>query len=429
MGKTSDWNDEAPGKSLIQREEQLRAWIGGQLRQPGCSVPDPVWDRLVEEGYVGEALGDEEVPLPKKKLLRIARGFLRDFRADTHRMRVRKRRRLGRTTPARDEVEDGINLSACLSKKELKRAEILSRELVRIAEKQPYNGPEPWATPNQPCVAEFRDRVLGGQVISWAEAQPLLKSFGAAMFEFEFFAANGIPVLDHTSELTTGLDWNAADSREGLTPRSEVTFCWGTNTLVAPLGDRAHHVRPSDYPFHFWWRGQERVAAINTYSLIGWLDCLRRIFVYSFPWDGIAATMFVLIGLPPRVVPIDLGIPEYSEGREHVLMRLELTVHPWVSAETVLEVYRRMQRIVVGPRNRLPEVESLEFFDFVSRLRHEGKGFRDALDAWLAEHPRERRRYPKKDKTSLSRFSNQFRDIERQVLRPFGRPDEEEVEL
>jgi hypothetical protein len=136
--------------------------------------------------------------------------------------------------------------------------------------------------------------------------------------------------------------------------------------------------------------------------------------------------MFVLTGELPQIRPIDIGIPEHSRGESHALMRLDLEIHPWTSASAVLEVYKRIQRILVGPRNRAPEVASLEFYEFVSDLRHKKKTFPEAIEVWVAAHPRDRKRYPKKDSNSVARFTNQFRDIERQILRPFGRPNRKE---
>jgi hypothetical protein len=139
--------------------------------------------------------------------------------------------------------------------------------------------------------------------------------------------------------------------------------------------------------------------------------------------------MFILSGANPPVMPIEIGIPNYSKGETHTLLRVELTIHPWLSSDSVLRLYKRLQRIVVGPRNRAPTKASLEFFDFVSRMRHEGRSFREAMESWVQSRPRERRRYRKRDVSALSRFTNQYRDIERQVLRPFGRPGNKGVSL
>ncbi len=426
MRRSASWGDQARGETATQWEHRIRAWVGGQLRQPGCRVPDPVWKRVVDNGFLNDLADQGGSRAAKRELLKAARSYQRDFRADRHVAKVRKRRRLSRPTPSREAVTGVVNLLECLSEKELQRAKVISSESVRIAETLRYNGPGRWPTRERPFITEFRNRVLGGQTISQAQAEQLVKSIGAAMFELEFFEEHGIPLLDHTSELTSGLDPNAADAREGLTPRSEVTFRWGTKTLAATLGKRALQVGSSDYPLQPCWRGESWLAAVSSGSVLGWLNRLRILLLDALPWDDVSAVMFVLTGRHPTVVPIYFRLPEYCTGPNHALMRLDFSVQPWISAQTVLEVYRRVQRIVVGPRNRPPEIKSLQFYDFVSGLRHQGHSLLYAMRVWVLMHPEDRKRYPEDDKTSLTRFSNQFRDIQRQVLRPFGRPDRTE---
>jgi hypothetical protein len=384
-------------------------------------VPDRLWRDLKEEAMDGSTT--------PKELVGNARALQDSYRAERHRRRVRAKRRGGRTIPSKDAVERQIDFGKCLSREEIKRAQVLNRAMIRVAVRRTWAGPEPWASPDQPVVARFREQVLGGGLATPTQAHRLLRSIGVALFEAEFFAKNGIPVLDHKSELSSGFDWEAPDSRRGLTPRSEVTFRWDDRELVAQLGERARTVELSTYPFWPLWRADEPAFAMCSLSIAGWLSSIAALLEFSCPWEIRDIVMFILIGTSPQVMPIDIGLLTYSKGDSHALTRVPFTIHPWVSSEATLKVYKQLQRILIGPRNRAPTMPSLEFFDFVAEQLDLGKTFRAAMDAWVVGHPRERKRYPGRDKSALSRFTNRYRDIERQVLRPFGRPDEEEVVL
>jgi hypothetical protein len=382
---------------------------------------------LVEAGLVRDLLDDGQIESSPEDFLKAARAFLAEDRANNHRVRQKERRRAGRQLTAKEAVEEQIDIAAYLKPEEILRAQVIAEEMVRAAEKLRSLGPPSSGTNDEPVVAAFRKRVLGGTLASPAQAERLFKSIGAALFENEFFLQHNIPVLDHNSELTTAFDWDAPDMQRGLTPRSEITFWWNGHSLAAPLGDRVQTLESPEHPIFPLWRANEYCFAMNRNSISGRLMHLAMRFTEMCPWRQEDAALFVLTGISPPVLPMDVGIPNYSQGKDHALMRVELSIHPWVSAEAVLKLYKSVQRIAVGSRNRAPAAPSLRFFNFVSRRRHEGKTFREAMRAWVKAHPHDMTRFSEEDPKALARFSNQYRDIERQVLRPFGRPSERRV--
>lgn len=64
-----------------------------------------------------------------------------------------------------------------------------------------------------------------------------------------------------------------------------------------------------------------------------------------------------------------------------------LSVHPWVSAPSVMKLYRMYQKLVLQRENRPPREYRLQLFDFVSERRHRGESWREIQEAWNKAHP------------------------------------------
>lgn len=410
------------------REELIHRWLGGQLRQRGCRLPAPVWKRMKRDNLLGDFLEAGDGGAARKALLEDARGYLQNYRRKESAKRANARRRTGARLPSKEEVQSEVDLSKLLEPSELRRATVLTRELARIAERHAVERPFYGYSEGMPLVAQFRDRYLNGRVLLESEAHRLMNSIGAAVFDLEFFTEQGIPLVGHDSRLLTPPDWDSEDARHRLSPRSEFEFCWGKRRTVGILGDRLRHVE-ADQTGVMALSGN-RDLALPVIGRGSFMDRLRELaihFQWVFPWSMAHAGWFILTGVAPNIHPIEIGYPEQHRGASHGFMKIELTVHPWLSATTLQRVYKRIQRIVIGPRNRPPKMKSLEFYDFVSEHRNGGATYPETLAAWTASHRPDRKKYPRNDPTAVARFTHQFKDIERQVLRPFGRPDREET--
>lgn len=90
-------------------EAGLRAWLASQLKLE--DVPDSIWDRLLEKGYVGEA-EDPDYPKGREYLLEEARSLLRIHRDGSGAPKARKRQRTTKrqraTAASRSEAEAKI---------------------------------------------------------------------------------------------------------------------------------------------------------------------------------------------------------------------------------------------------------------------------------------------------------------------------------
>jgi hypothetical protein len=123
------------------------------------------------------------------------------------------------------------------------------------------------------------------------------------------------------------------------------------------------------------------------------LDALRG---FSARWAGRLGwqeedmTLWLLCGRPPRFDPLTAKV-RYKRGSP---LAVELTVHPWVPAETVLENYRKIQRQLLGKENHRLKSRSLDVVRFVeSCIRQEGARppWRRLLERWNEEHSAEER--------------------------------------
>lgn len=408
------------GRRVRKRELQRR--IAGQMRQPGNQLSEEVWKRLEEDCLLDDFLDLDDSEAGFMAVLRDARTYNAAFRAEQRRGRV-NRRRAGVRLPSSSEIKGVVDLSKCLEPEELKRAEILTGELGRFAESHALPNRILGYEADRPLVAQFRDKYLGGRVLSEAEAQQFGRSIGIALFDLEFFQEHGIPVVGHSSGLSSPRDWEAEDSRLGLTPRIEVFFQWADRWYFDVIGDRAKYIEADHNLVGVFALGREIPSVVGRDSILYRLQDLAIHLSAVCPWKVHQSARFILTGQPPHVLPIDFGIPDHSRGSSHACVEVSLAIQPWLSRPSLLRVYRELQRILIGPRNRPPTMKSLQFYEFVAEQRQRDETFSSALSAWLLRHPAERKRYPKGDATSVSRFASQFRDIERQILRPFGHPD------
>ena len=94
---------------------------------------------------------------------------------------------------------------------------------------------------------------------------------------------------------------------------------------------------------------------------------------------------------PPRFDPLTAKVA-YKRGSP---LTVELTVHPWVPAETVLENYRKIQRQLLGKENHRLKSRSLEVVRFVENRIRQKEGvrppWRKLMERWNEGHSAEER--------------------------------------
>jgi hypothetical protein len=125
-------------------------------------------------------------------------------------------------------------------------------------------------------------------------------------------------------------------------------------------------------------------------SVLDALRCFSARWAGRLGWKEEDMTLWLLCGRPPGFDPLAAKV-RYKRGSP---LAVELTVHPWVPAETVLENYRKIQRQLLGKENHRLKSRSLDVVRFVETcIREEGARppWRKLLERWNKEHSDEER--------------------------------------
>jgi hypothetical protein len=235
-------------------------------------------------------------------------------------------------------------------------------------------------------VRRFRERFLGGRVLSEAEARAFVASPALAILLPHTCEAWGIPFLGHVAkaERLAGHDGEQVSihvSPPGITRRVRCTR--QTRLVLSTPG-----------------ANEERHAVeVQRHSV---LDELRRAAVEladRCDWPEAEAAWFILTGAVPSVAPLRVGL-KGSYGSARNTARVTLSVEPWVSAETVQRAYRDVQRRVLGRTDNRP-IGRRNLALFRLAIQHaQGADspphrelsvhlppYRELMDRWNALHP------------------------------------------
>jgi hypothetical protein len=227
----------------------------------------------------------------------------------------------------------------------------------------------------------FRDRVLGGRVLTAEQARAFVQSpaarfFGDPWFEFE---GGSIPLTGHRATLDS-----YEREREGHRIRHCATvsvYPPGTTETAERWTHEPKHkvIRPrrnddvgNGEPLQFVnAEGQVQTSWVWEGSLLEKLRRLSEKLAKRYLWQGAQATMFVLTGEIPARPPLRVSYERKSAGVGSKAVKVSqgvvtLEIAPWVSAKTVDRAYRSAQRRILGHDNRLMGEKNLKLFRFVT---------------------------------------------------------------
>jgi hypothetical protein len=294
----------------------------------------------------------------------------------------------------RDRVrsEEGAGgLEGLMTPRDREQSRAFGNELARLASQ--YRGRGARRT-KRPRVVVFRERCLGGGTLSTREARRLLITASVYLWGVEDFARHDIPIrarvqaAEHQPTFLSG--------PEGIREEWLLKFLWdGTTKTVSaywtynPSDPDSNPPPPSPAPWNDVW-GHNRCAVRG--SIMDELLILAHELMDAYLWSEEQAILFVLTGLAPEAVAMRIASesPEHKEG-DHQQFRLVVSVQPWVTTETVANIYRAFQKQVLSGRNRTinrqPKEDSLRFFDFVAERWHAGRSWREMCADWNAAHP------------------------------------------
>jgi hypothetical protein len=341
------------------REEELRQRLARHLKRP--TLPDPLWAELLREGYVAVALegGAEDWA----DLVRVARRYLRLARQlEGHSDRP------GRA-PA-----PAIPPSLVYRPEEEARIDAIS-EYVAAQVKS-------W-----PDVRHFRERVLGGRLLTSDQVEPFYTSPALAFVPRHLLESWGFlePVLDVEAEWAPGGDPTKRTRTRTLRLRRDPVG--PTREVNVPIG-------PDEQAGRVWltYVGPDRraqQAEARWYSVLGEFQQVCERMARALPWDEAAAGWFVLTGQAPLVEPIHSEIQRTLSPTYHHVT-ITMTIEPWFSARSVLETYRALQLELLGRDNRPIGARALALLRFVGEHLDE-RGRRPTWEvlrlAWNQRHP------------------------------------------
>jgi hypothetical protein len=326
---------------------------------------DAVWALLDGEGYVDAAL-TEAAESSLQVLLKDAGLIIEGVE-----MGSRSATLPPPSTGEQEEQEEQNEIEEIhpvLDDLERERAAAFEEHLARIAA-------------NEFRVRRFRDRVLGGELLTPEQALTLIHSPAAWAFARWQFERWGIPLTDHTAELKESEEYQA-DGRVGYSftvrvepPGIEQTQSWLLREL--PFVDES---------------GYADNIPVGEGSVLGELADLADKLHAIYPWESKADIVhFVLTGAIPAVPPVRMYYSrkgklggELSPGSfSHGTITLE--VAPWISAKSVEAAFRDAKRQVSRNRKyRRLEEKSLKMIRFVAQFQEPPKG-RRLLEAWNAQ--------------------------------------------
>src|SRR5829696_650796 len=376
--------------------DDLRHDLAKRLRRQ--DVPDPIWDRLIEDRYIDAVStgGAEHV----RDLVEEAKRLLRFSREQA----AWQRRQQSSEKPGYVAPDPG----EYVTRRALARDDALALKAARAKE-----------------VQAFRDRFLGGGPISVPLARRLLASAAARNWPASDFKRLGIPIVGHR-----GVEIPLREQPEQGDVRSfTLKVSWDDEVFETPPLSQSgplpvlHFVDEHGEVFQkeVWPRSVlDRLREIST-----WL-------VRAFGFDAAQATWFVLTDTPPHRATLEgtIAIRGFSS---HTDGRVTLEIDPWVPADVVLQTYRDMQRDLLGRENRPLSLRNLAVYRTVLADAREAERVNPgrplpspgrSMARWNREHPEEAYK-------QLWQFTRDVDRAERAVLFPDYRPvdaNEEEDE-
>jgi hypothetical protein len=339
----------------LMDESQLRAWVVSELQWD--TVPDPLWEDAVEDGWVQDVLDGRE---DRYELLKTVRHWRK--RHERLRKWEQGRPEERRSNPSPEESE---SVRLRLGNRETQRVEAIEEYVAKLAACERR-------------VFAFRKRFLGGKTLAEAQADALITSPAAAYLPFECFIPFGesrIALLNHSATLRTD------------PPESDGAGPYSLDIYVQPSGETfSVDVQRTEWLRFLDEDGQPQGILVEDRSVLEGLRRLSNYLAAEYPWQEEQATWFVLTGEPPAL-PAATG--RVSRGSAAPYAELTMSVQPWVPADTVRKFYSQLQGSVLASRPRALSERNLAVFRFVVGQQEVKPSSDDAqASALTRQHPK-----------------------------------------
>jgi hypothetical protein len=356
-------------------EPQLRDWAARALKWD--TVPDPIWEDAVEDGWVKDVLEGRE---DRYDLLKTILQWRKRYK----RLRTWEEGRQEERRSKPDEEQPEL-ITPRLGDKETQRAEVVEEYVAKVAA-------------CERSVFAFRKRFLGRTALSHAQADALITSPAAAYLPFEHFTPFGesrIPLLNHSAILRTEL------------PENDEVGPYSLDILIDPPGETfSVEVRRTERLLYIDKDGQTAEVRVEDRSVLEGLRILSTYLAAEYPWQEAQAAWFVLTGEPPAL-PAATG--RVSRGSAAPYAEITITMQPWVPADTVRKFYGQLQGRVLTSRPRAFSERNLAVFRFVVG-QQEVKPYSDdaQASALTRQHPKLMKLKQPSWRIMLERWNRQY---------------------
>lgn len=338
----------------MDEQEQLRSRLEQDVDALNFGA---VWDELVDTRYVSLVLSGQ---LDNDDLLVEARrlaSFQRRSLVET-----------GGYTDPRPGRSSGAYVQAELNENERAYAATYARYLQLRGEK--------W-----PPVIEFRERMLGGRLLSSDEARTLVWSQLAGFMPPEWFESEGVPIIGHNAQLL-----DSRIRRQGNQYHEYVVFrvdLPGRTVDVSKRGSGPSERRRNALQYRAD-EGHIEIMRVERSSVLYHLYEVSGMLAGNLFADEAGATRFVLTGEWPQAPPLEAEIGAGS---------ITLTTSPWISEKTLRHFYLQLQRRLRGGDNRPIEEKARDGLLFVTE-HTDAQGRKPTWEVlrklWNERYPRRR---------------------------------------
>ena len=381
MKKKSESRRRRPSAEEVGSEHYWWARLAGALRLPKKKWPPALHKAVEMDGYVSALMNQDDPEVFFEETADTIRGVRDQLKRDQRRARLR------RHGVGRRDVPVGIFISP----PEQKRAEVLARELARLALDHCVSA-ERDEVPLWQTVGAFRIDCFGGKTLSARQFLSFAESEALAYLDFDTFRQRGIPFVGHTSEVRPVRQPVARDSSEpcdALTFQFEWQIAWQAGS--GRMGVE-HVPYLQDKEMRVLQLNQEGLGRrVYPKSVLDEVRKLVEALVDHFLWNRVEALRFVACGDIPSTPSVTAWIEgESREGYVH----LHIEAQQWTRAKVINAVFRHLQKTVRGKANRSLTEATLSMLDFVAERRHRGMSWRSILKQWNEQAPRSQRYRP-----------------------------------
>lgn len=343
----------------IKGEHGVKRQVEKRIRR---DVPDELWLKLDPEEWIEPVV--DRAPGALEDLTSQIQMILAAF--DEGRSRV-ARVRLTRA--------DRRDTSRWASPDENRIAELCATEVVRQAS-------------CDSSVERFRTEYLNGESVSSEQAAQILSMPASCLLSARRFREMGLSLTDDHSAIVD----------QGWRLESPGPLVWNYDILIKSAEhERTEYVEVSSHLLRevplpsaplVRQACRSETLRIARGSVLDILFTTGDHVATRYLWELGDAAWFILTGVPPMMPAVEGEIQE-RRSTFHTDARITLVIRHWVSPQSVEQMYRGIQRSMLGKRFRPLKAEQIEKFAFVEEKREsdgERRSWQSLYLEWCKKH-------------------------------------------